>query len=78
MEDRMRELIREKSPAERIAMGCSMYDFAKELVKSAILREHPGLSDSEIRGEIFLRFYGNDFDLARQQKILRFLTKDEF
>lgn len=74
MSAKMVEMIRQKSPAERLAMGCSMYDFSKRLVTSSILKEKPHLSPSELRTELFLRFYGNDFDLAKQQKIIRHIA----
>jgi len=70
----MREMIRRKTPEERLRMGCSMFDFSKSLVVNAILRERPNLSPAELRGELFLRFYGNDFAPARREKILAHLA----
>jgi len=70
IEEKMREMIRRKSPEERFKMGCSMYDFSKQLVTSAIRQSHPGISAAGLRRELFLRFYANDFDSVHQQKIL--------
>ena len=72
---KMREMILRKLPEERLRMGCSMYDFSKQLVTGAILRENPDLSPHVLRGELFRRFYGNDFDVATQKKILERLTR---
>ena len=72
--EKMREMIRRKTPEERLRMGCSMFDFSKSLVVNAILRERPNLSPAELRGELFLRFYGNDFAPARREKILAHLA----
>jgi hypothetical protein len=71
--EKIREICRMKSPAERFKMGCSMYETSKYLVTQAILREDPGISASELRKEIFLRFYRDDFEESELQKILAFL-----
>ena len=74
MAAKMEEMFRQKTPAERLLMGCSMFDLSKRLVRSFILKEKPSLSSLEMRGELFLRFYGNDLDANRQRKILTHLT----
>lgn len=74
IEEKMRQMIRKKSPEERFKMGCSMYDFSKQLVTRAILESNPGISPAGLRRELFTRFYGNDFDPARRQKMLEHIT----
>lgn len=56
---KMKEMLQKKTPAQRMIMGCSMYDFSKQLVINAILKERPGISSQDLRREVFLRFYGN-------------------
>ncbi len=56
---KMREMFQKKTPAQRLMMGCSMYDFSKQLMVSSILRQKPGISLPALRRELFLRFYGN-------------------
>lgn len=73
MAEKMRELIRGKTPEERLKMGCSMYDFSKRLVIHAILENRSHLSPANLRQELFLKFYGNDFDAVKRQKILAYL-----
>ena len=63
-------LMMERSPEERLRMGCSMFDTAKEIVKSSILAEFPDISEKELRVKIFLRFYASDFDAGRIAKIV--------
>lgn len=75
IDEKMRELIRKKTPEERLRMGCSMYDFSKSLVTHSILESSPNLTPVEIRRELFLRFYGNDFDSAKRQRILEYLAQ---
>jgi len=72
--EKMRELIQKKTPEERLKMGCSMYDFSKQLVIHSILESQPGLSITELRRELFLRFYGNDFNPGKRQEILKHLS----
>ena len=73
--EKMRELINAKTPAERLRMGCSMYDFSKQLVIHSIQEREPGLSPSGLRCALFLRFYGNDFDSKKRQAILGHLSE---
>lgn len=74
IEEKMRELIQKKTPEERLKMGCSMYDFSRRLVIHSILENRPGLSAEELRRELFLRFYGNDFSPQKLQEILEYLS----
>jgi len=69
-----RNLMRAKSNEERLLMGCSMYDTAKQIVRSAIYSQHPGITASQLRKEIFIRFYGLEFSRADKEKILSVLV----
>jgi len=73
---RYRELMMRKSGEQRLLMGCSMYDTAKEIVRSAIYNSRPGITDVEIKREIFLRFYGLEFSQADREKYLSVLTSE--
>ena len=72
--EKMEEMLRGKSPSERLSMGCSMFDLSKQLVESSVLRENPAVSYTDLRKELFLRFYGSDFNLVQQRKILSHLN----
>lgn len=61
MAEKMRELFRKKTPLERVLMGCSMHATSRYLITCAILRDNPTISKKELRREVFMRFYGNDF-----------------
>jgi hypothetical protein len=71
--EKMCEMIRQKSPTERAEMGSSMYQTSKSLVIRAILEDNPGISQSHLRRELFLKFYCDDFDLIARDKIVRHL-----
>lgn len=70
MTEKMHEMIRSKSPIERFKMGCSMYETSRFLMIRAILQENPQISKVNIQKQLFLKFYGNDFDLIEQERIL--------
>lgn len=72
---RFRDLMMSKSGQERLLMGCSMYDTAKQIVRSAIYNERPEISEKEMNKEIFLRFYDNDFSRADREKFLSALQE---
>ena len=73
---RFRELMMSKSGEERLLMGCSMYDTAKQIVRSAIYNSRPGITDAEMKKEIFLRFYGPEFSKADREKLLSALASE--
>lgn len=73
IEQRCRQRLLRCSGEARLKMGCSMYDFAKSLVRASLLERTPNASPSALRCAIFLRFYGNDFDAESREKILRVL-----
>ena len=69
--EKINELFKEKTPLERLRMGCSMYDMSRSLIAYAILRDYPAISKAHFRKAIFIRFYGNDFDPAEKERILQ-------
>ncbi len=73
---RYRELMMRKSGEQRLLMGCSMYDTAKQIVRSAIYNSRPGITETEMKKEIFLRFYGQEFSQAERDKFFSALASD--
>lgn len=67
---RFRQMLMAKKPQERLLMGCSMFDAAKKIVRSAILEQQPDISPKRMKAEIFLRFYGEEFSGTEKEKIL--------
>ena len=67
------QMMMEHAPLERLEMGCSMFDFAKQIVRSSILQSNPKSSAREMKREIFLRFYKQDFQPKQHKKILSIL-----
>ncbi len=71
VEARFLEMIMKKSGQDRLKMGFSMFDMARRQVVASIKGRRPDVSDKELRKEIFLRFYGQDFSPEEQEKILQ-------
>ena len=68
--EKMREMIRAKSPLERVMMGLSMHAASKRLILRSILEKQPDISKVALRQELFLRFYGYDMDPAQRDAIM--------
>ncbi len=73
---RFRELMMRKSGEQRLLMGCSMYDTAKQIVLNSICNRQPGITEGEIKREIFLRFYGPEFSQAERERMLSALVSE--
>jgi len=73
---RFRDLMMSKTGQERLLMGCSMYDTAKQIVRSAIYNSRPEITDEEMKKEIFLRFYGKEFNRTDREKFLSALAEE--
>ena len=67
---RFHQMLMSRSPLERLKMGCSMFDSAKQIVRSSILDQKPESSPQEIKKAVFLRFYERDFNPDQKEKIL--------
>jgi len=64
------EMLLSKSPLERLRMASRMYDSVKKLAISGILKNRQHLDPSRLRGELFLRIYGNDFSVTDRERIM--------
>jgi hypothetical protein len=70
LERRYRAMLLQRSSEARLLMGDSMYAAARALVRASILAATPNASPAQLRQEIFLRFYGHEFDVQTLDKIL--------
>ena len=65
-----RRMLLERSSADRLKMGCSMFATARALVVASEREKDPTASPAALRRALFFRFYGHEFDEAEQAKIL--------
>ena len=70
VESHFLEMMMKKSGEERMKMGFSMFDTARRQVIASIKRNTPCADINDIRRELFLRFYGQDFSHEECEKIL--------
>ena len=56
----MTKLFQQRSMAERLEMVCEMFDLARALMIADIRRSNPDIDDSELRGRICQRLYGDE------------------
>jgi hypothetical protein len=70
IETRFLEMMMKKSGQERLKMGFSMFDMARGQVIASIQRKNPNIDIKDLKRELFLRFYGQDFSSEEQEKIL--------
>lgn len=61
-------LLMEKTAGERLAMACGMFDAARSLARASIAEAGRGAGDDA--APLFLRFYGDDFDEPRRERIV--------
>lgn len=74
---RYRTMLLERSGEARLLMGDSMYAAARALVRASILSATPDASPAQLRQQIFLRFYGHEFDAPALGRILAALAASE-
>ena len=62
VERRYRRMLLARSGAERLKMGCAMFDASRALMRAG-LRQREGLTDPvEVRAQLLVRTYAEDLD----------------
>ncbi len=64
-----REMLLDRSRADRLKMGCSMFATARAFVLASARRADPTVSPAALRRALFLRVYGSDFDAVERARI---------
>ncbi len=77
MQLRFDQEIMKLSCTQRVQMGSSMFDAAKEIVRRSILNKNPGILQVELNKEMFLRFYGQEFNKNQKKNILDVLENED-
>lgn len=74
---KMHEMLRTIPPVRRLEMGWSMYLTSRTLVINAILRKNPNITKLDLKKELFLKFYGDEFSQEYIDKFFRFLESQK-
>ena len=51
LDDRMAEILRAKTPAERLAISFGMWRFAQQMIRLNLQRQHPDWSVEQVQRE---------------------------
>ncbi|MEW6042080.1 MAG: hypothetical protein AB1633_11215 [Elusimicrobiota bacterium] len=73
IEELYTKLLMERTPEERLKMGCSMFETAKRIAINSIFNNNPEISSKMAKQELFLRFYGAEFNSEQKRRILNSL-----
>lgn len=65
-------MMKRKSGEERLKMGASMFDTAKQLILASLTGQY---SDADRRAVLFQRLYGHDFSPETRARILTHLSR---
>lgn len=71
----MHEILQQKTPMERLKMGCSMYETYKASILRNILANNPTISREDLVRDFFLKLYKDDFSPSQSEKIIQHLQK---
>ena len=74
-EGRMRHLMAQRSPAERLRMCSSMLSTARALALAGMASECDAKEAADQRRRIFLRFYGAEFTEQQRAAILAAIAR---
>ena len=64
-----------RTPSQRVRMMSEMFDTARRLLVSGIRAEQPAISDTELKVEVFLRTYRDDYTAADRDRIVAYLRQ---
>ena len=73
IEQKYKEMLLSRTPAERLRMASRMYDSGRKLVMSSIQSGRQQLNLSQLRGQLFLRMYESDFTSADIERIINII-----
>lgn len=73
---RYRELLMRRSGAERLEMGCRMFDTARAFMRASLGDPSGADRSSAMTVQLFLRTYGADFDPSTRERIAAWLRAD--
>ncbi|MBN2210759.1 MAG: hypothetical protein JW709_05120 [Sedimentisphaerales bacterium] len=69
MEKRMAAMMAARSPAERLRMASDMFDAGRELLRAGLKNHNPLITEDQLRTQVFLRLYGDDFSPEEIRRI---------
>jgi len=74
VEKRQAAMIAKLSPADRLRMANSMFESGRALVRIGLKQQNESISEAQLRAQIFLRLYGEDYSGTEKKRILTSLS----
>lgn len=65
-----RQLLLAKSNAERLELGCSLFDASRALVVAGLTAQYHPANKTELMKHVFIRTYGRDLTDEQQRRFL--------
>jgi Rv0078B-related antitoxin len=69
IDDRVAAILRQKTDAERMAIGFRMWQYARDMLQAEVVHEQPHLTEAEIQREVARRISQPDFEEECYSKI---------
>lgn len=63
------------TPCQRMRMMSEMFDTARRILVSGIRTEQPDITDTELRVQVFLRTYRDDYAPAERDRIVALIRQ---
>jgi len=74
MEKQQASMIATLSATERLKMASSMFDSGRALLRIGLKRQNESIGEAQMRAQIFLRLYGEDYSGPEKKRILTSLS----
>lgn len=75
IEKRMIKMMMSRTPTERLRMVGSMFDTARKLMRAGIQHEMGMLNESQMRAQLFLKMYKDDFTQDQINRIMNSIPR---
>jgi hypothetical protein len=64
------------TPQERFMQGVEMIDYVRMVVENSIKAQNPTISETELKVQVFRRYYQKDFSPEKLEEIIAWLRTD--
>jgi hypothetical protein len=64
------------TPQERFMQGIEMIDYVRMVVENSIKAQNPTISETELKVQVFRRYYQKDFSPEKLEEIIAWLRTD--
>jgi len=77
MRKKQLEIMLNMTKKQRFEQGMQMIDFVKKTVENSIKKQKPNLNETELKIEVFKRYYGKEFTEVEKVRIINYFTVNQ-